>query len=422
MASIYYTGKASKVAQVSRVQIGAYDASTTYSLSVNGVSVSTSGAGGVEATATALAAAWNASELAYFTPVTAAVDTGASPSNEITLTADEGGFPFTVTAGVSGGSGTIGSVTTDTEATGPHHWDNGDNWSLGRDPDDGDDIYIHKDGARICWNLDRSGASPTELWNQLDIRGDVRIGLSFAGVATSADGDTVNSDLPEYRDQYLKAAITTVEVAADSSVSVVSGSARMNIHNTDTAGSTTTIAATAQNAADTTRPAVCLLFDSANADVYVSGGRGGVGIGTGNPGETATVGDIVMDDPTDVSRMFVGDGVTHSTVRVNGGRLTLNAAATMPSITVNGGTVITGGTQAVTAATVTEPGEFISNATGTIGTLTQNGEGSVVDFHQSGKSRTVTTYNFNAGERRIDTAALTITNDNRSGRIIETIS
>ena len=105
MPTIFWTGKSAAVAQVSRVQIGANDASTTYSLTVNGVSVSVTGAASAEATATALAAAWNDSTHPYFTPVSAAVDSSASPSTDITLTADEGGFPFTVTSSASGGAG-----------------------------------------------------------------------------------------------------------------------------------------------------------------------------------------------------------------------------------------------------------------------------------------------------------------------------
>lgn len=419
MADIYYTGKALPVAQVSRVQVGANDAATTYSLTVNGVSVSVTGAASVEATTAALVAAWNASTHPYFSPITAAVDSGVSPSNDITLTADEAGFPFTVTASVSGGSGSIGSVTQDATATGPNHWSNADNWSLARLPDNGDRVFVAVPGTRLCWDLDRSGESPTELWSRLRVVGDVRIGLSFSGVATSADGDTVSSAAPEYRDQYLKAAITTVDVLPDPSVSVVTGSARLHVHNTDTVGSIATVRATAQTAADTARPAICLLCDSANADLYVSSARAGVGVAKGNPGETATIGEVTVDDPTNGSRLFLGEGVTHSTFVQNGGVSEIDSAATMPSITVNGGTCTVAGDQAVTAL-IANGGTVIANTTGTIATLTQE-EGSLLDFWRSARARTVTTYNYNGGARKIDDY-LTITNDNRSGRITETIS
>lgn len=413
MATIYYTGKARPVAQVSTAQITAYDAATTYTLTVNGVSVSVLGTTNADGTAAALAAAWEALAHPYFTPITATAAT-----DTVTLTGPADGMPFTVTSSVTGGTGTIGSVATGTAADGPNHWGSGDNWSGGSAPANSDVIYVTKPAARLCWGIDISGTSPTRLV----VRGDARIGLSFSGVATTADGDSTDPDAPEYRDQYLVAAITSVDVFPDESTAVVSGSGRLHINNDKAGASTTTIGATAQSPVDTSRPAVCLLFANASADIYVSGGRGGVGIAMGNPGETSTIGDFVLDDPADVSRVFLSEGVTHSTIRVNGGRLSLNSAATMPSITITGGTCDIEGTQAVTALVVNEPGEAVCNTTGTIGTLTQNGNGSVADFHRSGKSRTVTNYNFNAGERRIDTAAVTITNDNRSGRIIETVS
>jgi len=416
MADNYYTGKAKAIVQISRVTVSAYDAATTYSLTVNGISITAIAAGSAAATATALAAAWNASTQPYFSPVTASTD--SSPAVDVLLTADEAGFPFTVTSSVNGGSGTISSVTDDAVATGPYHWNNADNWSTGSVPGNADNIFIALTGARLCWEIDRSGDSPAELWTRLSLRGDARVGLSFSGVATSADGDTVSSEQPEYRSQYLKAAITTVDAEYDPTVAVITGSGRLHIHNTAVAASITTIAASASAAADTTHPAVCLLFDDADADLYVTDGRGGAGVGVGNPGETATFGDLVVDDDTNVSRVFLGKGVTHSTVQQSGGTVDLDAAATMPAITIDNGTCSVRGTQAVTSLTV-NGGTVICNTTGTISTLTQ-ADGSVVDFHQSGRARTVTTWNYNGGQRRIDDY-VTITNDNRSGRITETI-
>lgn len=412
MATIHYTGKAPAVAQVSTAQVTAYDAATTYSLTVNGVSVSTAGTTDAAGTATALAAAWEASDHPYFSPIIATAN-----SDTVTLTGPADGMPFTVTSSAASGTGTIGAVSTGTAASGPNHYDVGDNWSGGSKPANSDVVFVTLPGARICWGLDESGVAPSRLV----VRGTARIGLSFSGVATTADGDTVSAEAPEYRDQYLVSAFDTVDVLEQESAGTATGSGRLHIDNDKAGASTTTIETTATASADTSRPAVCLKFANAGADIYVTGGRGGVGIATGQPGETSTIGDIVVDDPTGGSRVFLGEGVTHSTVRVNGGRLELDAAATMPSITANGGTCIINGAQAVTALTVNEPAEVVCNTTGTITTLTQNGNGSVVDFNRSGRARTVTTYNFNAGERRIDTAALTITNDNRSGRISETV-
>lgn len=71
MATRTWLGTAAAVAQVSTVQVTAYDAATTYKLTVNGNVISTIAAGSVNATATALAAAWNLSTVPEFTGVTA---------------------------------------------------------------------------------------------------------------------------------------------------------------------------------------------------------------------------------------------------------------------------------------------------------------------------------------------------------------
>jgi len=416
MANKYFTGKAAAVIQVSAATVTAYDAATTYSLTINGVSISVIAAGGTAATATALAAAWNASTHPYFTPITA-----VDATDDVTMTADEGGFPFVVTSSATSGTGTFGAVSDTTAATGPAFWDDADNWSTGTVPGDADVIYITTPGARLCWNLDRSADSPAELWSRLNLVGNGRVGLSFSGVATSADGDTVSSDAPEYRSQYLKAAITTVDIEEASAVNVAGGTGRFHLHNTATGASTNTVKQTAQNPADASHSAVCFLFDDADADVYISGGRAGVAIAGGNPGETATCGVIFIDDDAAISEVFISEGVTWTSCTVYGGFLQLNAAATMPTLVLEGGQITTEGSQGATAITVNDGASLISNQTGTIATITQE-DGSTVDFSRSGRDRTVTTYNFNGGERSVDHNVLTITNDVRAGRVTETIT
>ena len=89
MATNRFLGRAKARANVITVQVTAYDAATTYSLTVNGKSVTTIAAGSVNATATALAAAWNAATEAEFAEQTASANT-----DTVTLTAElraEGG-------------------------------------------------------------------------------------------------------------------------------------------------------------------------------------------------------------------------------------------------------------------------------------------------------------------------------------------
>jgi hypothetical protein len=98
MATKYWLGTATAVAQVDTVQITAYDVTTTYTLTVGGVDVETLGVTDATGTATALAAAWNTSTHAYFTGVTA-----SSTTDTVTLTADVAGVEFTAASSVTGG-------------------------------------------------------------------------------------------------------------------------------------------------------------------------------------------------------------------------------------------------------------------------------------------------------------------------------
>ena len=149
MATTYWLGTATAVAQVDTVQITADDAATTYILTVGGKTITTAGSGtGVNDTATALKDAWNASTVAYFTGVTA-----TSSTDTVTLTADTAGVPFTAASSVTGGTGTIGSVTSSTANAGPNAWDTAENWSGGSVPTGSDDVIIADTSTNICWGL-----------------------------------------------------------------------------------------------------------------------------------------------------------------------------------------------------------------------------------------------------------------------------
>lgn len=132
MASTRRIGNAQAIAEVKTVAISGFDAATTYRLTIGNKVVSVVGITSTAATASALSAAWNASEIPETQDITASVN-----SSTVTLTHDEEGVPFTVTSSVSGGSGTIGAVSTTTSASGPHFWGGAANWSGGADPTSG---------------------------------------------------------------------------------------------------------------------------------------------------------------------------------------------------------------------------------------------------------------------------------------------
>ena len=157
MATRRWVGKAKAVAQVSSVQVTAYDVATTYILTVNTKTVSVIAQGSANATASALATAWNALTFPEFAEITA-----SSSTDTVTLTGDTAGKPFTVSKSTSGGTGTMGSVTAVTAATGPNHWDNANNWKEGSVPVAGDDVIIDE-GPSILYALDQNAVTLTTL-------------------------------------------------------------------------------------------------------------------------------------------------------------------------------------------------------------------------------------------------------------------
>ena len=124
-------------------------------------------------------------------------------------------------------------------------------------------------------------------------------------------------------------------------------------------------------------------------------------------GDTATVNTVRVTGKK--AKCVMGSGVTLTTGYTSGGTLELHCAAT--TVTGEGGNVTTEETGAITTLNANGQGTYKLNATGTITTLNQNDSASVVDFTQSGASRTVTTYNHHLGTRRFDKNVVTFTTD-----------
>src|ERR1044072_3073891 len=116
MADIILAGDVyPKVAQVRDANITAYDASTTYKVTINGRTVSQIGTGGTATTtATAFATALNASTIPEFAEIT-----WSSSTSHVIGTCDTAGKTFVCTSSVSGGTGTFGSFSDTTSNDGP---------------------------------------------------------------------------------------------------------------------------------------------------------------------------------------------------------------------------------------------------------------------------------------------------------------
>lgn len=178
MSTRYFKPAQLKQAQVVTVTLTGYDATTTYKITIGNITVSVLGVGGtVATTAAALLTALTNSQAGEFLEVTWSVN-----SATITGTAVTAGTPFTATSSVSGGAGTIGSVTTTTVNKSPSDFGDSVNWDTF--PVSGDSLVIENCNIPILWNLDALSA--------IDIA-DAKIRGTFTEAAAlpkhNADGD-----------------------------------------------------------------------------------------------------------------------------------------------------------------------------------------------------------------------------------------
>jgi len=404
MAKKYWIGGAAAVAQVVTIQITVNDAATTYTVTIGGLAVSVAGnAGGVNSTASDLQAALAASTDPRFTAVTWTVAT-----DTVTGTAAVAGVPFVAASSVSGGTGTIGAVTTTTASAGPSDWSTAGNWSDAAVPASTDDVTLSDTADNIVYGLAQSSVTLARLTIEKSYTG--KLGLRPGEFATSADGATVVTTAREYRDQYLHIGADLIEVGANVGPTSQIGSARVKIHQAKAGASTTEVIDTA-SAGESPAPAVLLLASNAAADVVVRSASGGVGLAMGEPTETATFGAISVNDVSGGSRVFVGDGATIGSWSQIGGAHTLNAAATVPSVTLDGGTLTTEGDYTITALTV-NAGTVNANhiKTGGNAITTATIEGGTLDGSRSGATRTWATVNANAGTLKGEGVTITTLN------------
>jgi len=397
MATKYWQPKVTAVAQLTTVTVGGTLSGETFTLTVNGIDIATHTDADtvIATTVAALVAAWNASTHAYATGITAA---DASPT--LTLTADNAGEPFVITLNTPGGSATLGQAET-TSATGPNHVDAADNWG-GSLPSNSDIIVFRDSSISAPWGLDQLSTTG----HTLEVE-QTYTGLLGLASATFLLADTANTTAQEYRPDYFTLDISRLEIGGHTGPGIPSGSQRIKVDNDRASANTTVIHDTASAAAETSKPPVRLKFVHADADIDVRSGSGGVGIAMDIPGETSTIGDIVVQG----GKFYAGSGVTLTNLTVSGGDAIIDAAATITAIKVHGGNVRTEGDYTVTTLTTTG-GNVTANHIKTAGSAitTANLEGGTTDASKGGEARTWATVNLSRGATLIgDDDILTIT-------------
>lgn len=408
MAERHFVGTATAVAQVRTLAVGGTLNGETFTISIGGETIAshTDSTTVIADTVAALVAAWNASTHPYVATDAGGTKgiTAADSSPDVVLTAVVAGVPFgdesdswKVTLNTPGGSATFTQAAT-TDATGPNFWDEGDNWmtagSVGTAPASADDVVIADTDVNICWGLAQSAVALTSIETR-NYTG--RIGLDKMAVATSANGETTDSNKHEYRQDYLDISYTTGDFGLSTGPVVSAGSDRIKIDNAKASGaSLTTVHGTARVSADTALPAFRMLVTNSSHGVHVRSARGGVGIAVDEPHETATVSYVYVDDFTSTSKVRLGNGVTITTWIQNGGINLFRAAATVTKIQANGGILTTEGDYTVTT---------LNNAGGTINAnhikaggaavTTANLYGGTTETRGNLAARTWTTVNMN---------------------------
>lgn len=376
MANKKWSPAAAAVRQVATFQVTAYHASTTYRLTVGGKTVSTIAAGGVNQTVTALVNAWNASTDGEFSRVTAST-AGADVG---TLTADDAGVPFTATSSVSGGTGTIGAVTTTTAADGPSFWSSAANWSPSGVPANADNVYLENSSVDILYGLDQSAVTLASL----------NVAMSYTGKVGLPNVNEVGS-YPEYQDKYLKISADVFNVGGGPG----GGSGRVKID----AGSVEGVL----NVTGTGTPAEtgleAMLFVGTHADneLNITKGSLGVAVEAGQVSTFAAVRVGYQQSPNSDVSLRLGPGVTLAAVDVSGGVVETNSAATTVGLTDG---TLTHKAGAVTTLNV-DGGTVYHTAAGTVTNLNV-GDGGSFDRTRTMTGCTVTNCSLYAGSTLLD--------------------
>ena len=397
MATLYWRGDATAVAQVHTASIDSVDgtpANNTFTVTIGGVAIDAVGDTDVATTATNLRASLNASTHPYFAAITWSGGTG-----DIIGTADTAGVPFVAALTETGaGTGAVTDFAATTASAGPNDWSTADNWQTvggaqGTLPASTDTVIIENNAQEIAYGLDQNAVALGFL--RIDQSYTGKIGLTRTEFATSVDGATTDTTVVEYREDYLKIGWEFNDIGQRFGPGTATGSTRLKLNNVDAAASTTTIHNTASTG-DGIYPAIRLLNTHASSTLLVRKAPGGVGVAIDEPGETTTFATITVSDETASARLFTGAGLTLTTYVQNGGNNSLRSVVdgTITTMTVNGGTLQTNGDFTVTTLNV-NGGTLNANheRIGGVAVTTANLNAGTINVRGSSTPRTWTTVN-----------------------------
>jgi len=383
MATIRWTGLAPNVQQVDTIQITAYDAATTYTVTIGNVAVSVVGTTDANGTASALNTALGLSGHAYFSAVTWTVSTDTVTGTGVN------GEPFILTASVAGGTGTVSHTAEATAAESANHFTVAENWSSNTVPTTNDEIIFDKGSTPLLWDIDQNALS-------LNLVRTDRAYTGYIGLNPHAfmSNGTEATSTPEYRETHFKIDADRIEIGRESGNQTGAGQGRVNIDNGDAGTPVCIVFNTAASARDTGQLAVDYVANDAAAVLTVINAPGGVGVAVKLPGTTAVLASIDVQGSNAANRVVVGEGTTVTNYRQNSGVNILACAADLAGwIRVNGGTLTTLGEE-WTAATVDIYGGRVNmdhyDST-TLATTTNVWNGATLDLSRNSRTRTIST-------------------------------
>ena len=372
MAISRWTGNALPRAQVDTITVAlTWATSDTATMTINGKDlIVTVGSSATTAdVATLIKEAWNGDDftdstassnttgnlIGEFKDITATVSgsvvtlTGVS---EFNVDEQKAGRPFTLTVTEStAGTGTATEATA-TTATGPHHFNDADNWSDGVVPGAADTAVFDHGNISCKYALDTPSGTFTELIRTMEYNGD--IGLP----EINTDDETLPYE--EYLETYLTLNVTTISIGGGEGT----GAGRTKI-DSGSVTSTVNVTNTGQRI-ETGVPS--LLWKGTNASNVVNLTRGDMGIAfyddeTSQLVATLRLGFIANRDND--ARLICGSGVTITNIDQEGGEATIDSATTTIDQTGGALTIKSGAHADIDIVN----GTVNYNSTGTITTL-----------------------------------------------------
>ena len=369
-----WIARAEFTAQVASVTVTGDDATTTYAVTIGAATVSILGTGtGVNATAAAWAAALADSTDPRFQEIT----WSNAPATAVVLaTANTAGTPFTMTAAVTGGAGTITGPTSVTANSSPSDVNNSLNWSNAAAPAAGDAVFIDDSSVPLLWNLSALVAVTVA---------SRAISQSFSGTIGLPEVNTSGSaPYEEYRPTYWQMSATLDSIG----IGPGQGSGRIKL-DVGTVQTALTVVATG---AGTDQNLEALLWKGTHASNAAAISGGSVGIAVFGA-EAATLLTLAIDGGT----VRCGAIATLGTVTNYGGSLLMYGPATTIK-SYGGNTVVMAGN--ITTLTIVS-GSVQYQGAGTIGT-TVISTGGVLDLSATPSGRTMTTTTVYSGYSLLD--------------------